>query len=252
MNKIIINDLEELRYGRREAINSLKTNIKFAGADVKVVAFTSCNPNEGKSTTCFDLARAFADAGSKCLLIDADMRKTVMLQRYNIDNQGQKVGGLTHYLSGQVALDNIINSTNVPNLYITLAGPLSPNPAELMSGTLIDELISKCRKIFDMIIIDTPPLGAVIDAAILAPKCDGVVIVAEANSTSARVAIGVKKQLEMAGCKILGCVLNKVPSTGTSYRYRYRYYGEYEYKADTEGGETKKKRVRTDRKKEDN
>ena len=249
MNKIIINDMEELRYGRREAINSLKTNIKFAGADVKVVAFTSCNPNEGKSTTCFDLARAFADAGSKCLLIDADMRKTVMLQRYNIDNQGQKVGGLTHYLSGQVALDNIINSTNVPNLYLTLAGPLSPNPAELMSGPLIDELISKCRKIFDMIIIDTPPLGAVIDAAILAPKCDGVVIVTEANSTSARVAIGVKKQLEMTGCKILGCVLNKVPSTGTSYRYRYRYYGEYEYKADPESGE--KKRVRTNRKKED-
>ena len=249
MNKIMINDLEELKYGRREAINSLKTNIKFAGADVKVVAFTSCNPNEGKSTTCFDLARAFADAGSKTLLIDADMRKTVMLQRYNIDNQGQKVGGLTHYLSGQVALDNIINSTNVPNLYLTLAGPLSPNPAELMSGPLIDELISKCRKIFDMIIIDTPPLGAVIDAAILAPKCDGVVIVAEANSTSARVAIGVKKQLEMTGCKILGCVLNKVPSTGTSYRYRYRYYGEYEYKADPESGE--KKRVRTNRKKED-
>ena len=249
MNKIMINDLEELKYGRREAINSLKTNIKFAGADVKVVAFTSCNPNEGKSTTCFDLARAFADAGSKTLLIDADMRKTVMLQRYNIDNQGQKVGGLTHYLSGQVALDNIINSTNVPNLYLTLAGPLSPNPAELMSGPLIDELISKCRKIFDMIIIDTPPLGAVIDAAILAPKCDGVVIVAEANSTSARVAIGVKKQLEMTGCKILGCVLNKVPSTGTSYRYRYRYYGEYEHKADPESGE--KKRVRTNKKKED-
>lgn len=249
MNKIMINDLEELKYGRREAINSLKTNIKFAGADVKVVAFTSCNPNEGKSTTCFDLARAFADAGSKTLLIDADMRKTVMLQRYNIDNQGQKVGGLTHYLSGQVALDNIINSTNVPNLYLTLAGPLSPNPAELMSGKLIDELISKCRKIFDMIIIDTPPLGAVIDAAILAPKCDGVVIVTEANSTSARVAIGVKKQLEMTGCKILGCVLNKVPSTGTSYRYRYRYYSEYEYKADPESGE--KKKVRTNRKKED-
>lgn len=248
MNKIIINDMEELRYGRREAINSLKTNIKFAGADIKVVAFTSCSPNEGKSTTCFDLARAFADAGSKTLLIDADMRKTVMLQRYNIDNQGQKVGGLTHYLSGQVALDNIINSSNVPNLYLTLAGPLSPNPAELLSGDLIDQLLNKCRQIFDMVIIDTPPLGAVIDAAIIAPKCDGVVLVTEANSTSARFAIGVKKQLELTGCKILGCVLNKVPSSGNAYRYRYRYYGEYEYST-TENGETRKKRVRTDRKK---
>ena len=69
MNKIILNDLEELRYGRREAINSLKTNIKFAGNDIKVVAITSCNPNEGKSTTCFDLAKAFADSGSKVLLV---------------------------------------------------------------------------------------------------------------------------------------------------------------------------------------
>lgn len=252
MNKIIINELEELKYGRREAINSLKTNIKFAGADVKVVAFTSCSPNEGKSTTCFDLAKAFADSGSKVLLIDADMRKTVMLQRYNIDNQGQKVGGLTHYLSGQVALENVLNATNVPNLYMVLAGPLSPNPAELLSGDLIDQLLAKCRQVFDMVIIDTPPLGAVIDAAIIAPKCDGVVIVTVANETSARVAMGVKKQLEMTNCKILGCVLNKVPASGNAYRYRYRYYGEYEYKggSEDEGEKTHRSRSRESRKKD--
>lgn len=241
MNKIILNDLEELQYGRREAINSLKTNIKFAGNDVKVVAVTSCNPNEGKSTTCFDLAKAFADSGSKVLLIDADMRKTVMLQRYKIDNQGQKVGGLTHYLSGQVSLDNILTATNVPNLFMVLAGPLSPNPAELLSGDAIDNLIAACRKVFDMIIIDTPPLGAVIDAAILAPKCDGVIILAEANSTSARVAIGVKKQLEMTDCKILGVILNKVPSSGNAYRYKYRYYGEY--KADDKESKGKRRKI---------
>lgn len=229
MNKLTINEFEELKYGRREAINSLKTNLKFAGEDVKVVAFTSCNPNEGKSTTCFDLAKAFADAGSKVLLIDADMRKTVMLQRYRIDKSGQDVEGLTHYLSGQTGLQNVINSTNVDNMYILLSGPLSPNPAELMSGTRVDELIKATRDVFDMVIIDTPPLGAVIDAAILAPKCDGVVIVAEANETSARTAMGVKKQLEMAGAKILGCVLNKVPSSGNAYRYRYKYYGKYGY-----------------------
>lgn len=240
MNKININEFEDLKYGRREAINSLKTNIKFAGANIKTVAFTSCNPNEGKSTTCFDLAKAFADAGSKVLLIDADMRKTVMLQRYRIDNQGQNVGGLTHYLSGQSTLEEIVNSTNVANLYVILAGPLSPNPAELLSGSRIDELLKACRNVFDMVIIDTPPLGAVIDAAIIAPKCDGVVIVAEANSTSARVAIGVKKQLEMTGCKILGCVLNKVPSTGSAYKYKYRYYGE---EKSEEKGESKKRNI---------
>ena len=227
MNRIFISELEDLKYGRREAINSLKTNVKFAGNDIKTVAFTSCNPNEGKSTTCFDLAKSFADAGSRVLLIDADMRKTVMLQRYRIENQGQKVGGLTHYLSGQAELEEIISSTNITNLYMVLAGPLSPNPAELLSSDKMDELIGICRELFDMVIIDTPPLGAVIDAAIIAPKCDGVVIVTEANGTSARVAIGVKKQLEMTDCKILGCVLNKVPSSGNAYKYKYRYYGEY-------------------------
>ena len=227
MNKILLIEFEDLKYGRREAINSLRTNVKFAGNDIKVVAFTSCNPNEGKSTTCFDLAKNFADAGSKVLLIDADMRKTVLLQRYRIENQGEKIGGLTHYLSGQADIENIVNSTNVPNLYMTLAGPLSPNPAELLTGKRMEEFIKACRNIFDMVIIDTPPLGAVIDAAIIAPKCDGVVLVTEANETSAKMAIGVKKQLEMTDCKILGCVLNKVPSTGNSYKYKYRYYGEY-------------------------
>lgn len=238
MNKININEFEDLKYGRREAINSLKTNLKFAGADIKVVAFTSCSPNEGKSTTCFDLAKSFADAGSKVLLIDADMRKTVMLQRYRIDNLGQKVEGLTHYLSGQATLEEIVNSTNVKNLYMILAGPISPNPAELLSGNRIEDLLKACRSVFDMVIIDTPPLGAVIDAAIIAPKCDGAVIVAEANVTSARVAIGVKKQLEMTGCKILGCVLNKVPTSGSAYRYRSKYYGKYygEYTADDKKG----------------
>ena len=241
MNRILLIDFEDLRYGRREAINSLKTNVKFAGTDIKVVTFTSCNPNEGKSTTCFDLAKAFADAGSKTLLIDADMRKTVMLQRYKIENQGEKIAGLTHYLSGQADIEHIVNSTNVPNLYLTLAGPLSPNPAELLSGTRMDEFIKACRNIFDMVIIDTPPLGAVIDAAMIGPKCDGVVLVTEANETSAKVAIGVIKQLEMTDCKILGCVLNKVPSSGNSYRYKYRYYGKYygEYKADNEGGKSR-------------
>lgn len=88
MTKIYLTNVDELKYGRREAINSLKTNVKFAGNDIKIISFTSCNPNEGKSTVCFDLAKAFADAGEKVLLIDADMRKTVLVQRYRIDNRG--------------------------------------------------------------------------------------------------------------------------------------------------------------------
>lgn len=238
MNTITINELEELKYGRREAINSLRTNLKFAGTDIKIVVFTSCFPNEGKSTVTFDLAKAFADAGSKTLLVDADMRKTVMLQRHRIKNQGQRISGLTHYLSGQAEMESILNETNIDNLFVALAGPISPNPAELLTGEPIDEFITYCRNNFDIVIIDTPPLGSVIDAAIIAPKCDGVVLVTEANATSARMAISVKKQLEMTDCKILGVVLNKVPATAN--QYKYRYYGEY--KADTDENNKKKEK----------
>ena len=226
MYNIVFDELEELRYGRREAINSLKTNLRFAGNDIRVVAFTSTNQNEGKSTVCFDLAKAYADNGEKVLLIDADMRKTVMMQRYSIEGS-RDAGGLTHYLSGQRALNDVICTTNIENLFLIMAGPLSPNPTELLHGGNFEVLLRKLRPAFDIIIVDTPPIGAVIDAAIIAPKCDGVIIVIEANETSSRALISVKKQLEMTKSKILGCVLNKVTSGSSQYRYRNKYYGEY-------------------------
>lgn len=231
MNSIVLKGIEDLKYGRREAINSLKTNIRFAGTNVKVVGFTSCGPNEGKSTVSFDVARAFAESGERVLLVDADMRKSVMVQRHKIDNKGHKIGGLTHYLSGQSRMSDIVASTNVNGLYMVLSGPYSANPTELLDGRRFDAFLDEARDKFDVVIIDTPPLGAVIDSAIIAPKCDGVVIVMESGVTSARAANDVVRQLEMTDCKILGCVLNKVPTKGKAYSYRYKYYGKYgEYK----------------------
>ena len=108
---------------------------------------------------------------------------------------------------------------------IILSGPLSPNPTALFSEKMFDVLLKTLRASYDFVIIDTPPLGAVIDAAVIAPKCDGAIIVLEANATNSRAAINVKKQLEMAGSNILGVVLNKVPVK--SGNYYYKYYGEY-------------------------
>lgn len=227
MNKVVLRGIEDLKYGRREAINSLKTNIRFAGTNVKVVEFTSCGPNEGKSTVSFDVARAFAESGERVLLVDADMRKSVLVQRYKVDNGGQNIGGLTHYLSGQNRISDIVISTDVQGLYMVLSGPYSPNPTELLDGRRFDDFLKEARDKFDMVIIDSPPLGAVIDSAIIAPKCDGVVIVMESGGTSARAASDVIKQLEMTDCKILGGVLNKVPTKGKAYSYKYKYYGEY-------------------------
>jgi capsular exopolysaccharide synthesis family protein len=232
-----------------ESIRNLRANLSFSSVDkgLKSLLVTSTNASEGKSFVSSNLATAYAQAGMNVVLIDGDLRKGRLHRVFKLRN----VRGFSDLLIDKKSrsYDKYLKETAVEGLTVITRGTCPPNPSELLGSTRAKGVIKKLLEQFDMVIIDTPPLGAVIDAAILAPKCDGVVIVAEANSTSARVAIGVKKQLEMTGCKILGCVLNKVPSTGTSYRYRYRYYDEYEYKADPESGE--KKRVKTNRKKED-
>ena len=227
-NKIIFNNLEKLEYGQREAFNSLRTNLQFCGADLKVLLFTSCTPNEGKSTITFELARSMAENSKKVVLVDADLRKSVMLSRYKAQAADKKVGGLSHYLSKQAGLEDVLFGTNIPNLDVILTGPLSPNPTELLGGPLFRELITYLRKSYDAVIVDSPPLGSVIDAAVMAPCCDGAVLVIEAGVTSHRLAVNVKKQLEMANCRILGAVLNKVKRDNSRYYYyKYKHYGEY-------------------------
>lgn len=224
-NKIIFNNLEEMDYARREAFNSLRTNLQFCGADLKTILFTSCSPNEGKSTITFELARSMAENKKKVVLVDADLRRSVILGRYKAQATDKKVGGLSHYLSKQAKISDVLCETNIPGFDIILTGPLSPNPTELLGGKLFVELLEMLRESYDMVIIDSPPLGSVIDAAVIAPYCDGAVLVIESNATSHRLAVNVKKQLEMADCKILGAVLNKVKRENS--RYYYKYYGEY-------------------------
>lgn len=224
-NKIILNNLEEPEYGKREAFNSLRTNLQFCGADLKTFLFTSCCPDEGKSTITFELARSMTENGKKVVLVDADLRKSVMLKRYKAQATQKKIRGLSHYLSKQAELSDIINETNIPGLHLVLTGPLTPNPTELLEGERMEQLLEHLRADFDAVIIDSPPLGSVIDAALLAPRCDGVVLVVECNATSYRVAVDVKKQLEVTGCRILGTVLNKVKVEDQKY---YKYYGDYQ------------------------
>lgn len=224
--KIVFNELEELDYGRREAFNSLRTNLQFSGADIKTVLFTSCRPDEGKSTVSFLLARSMAEMGKRVIYVDADLRKSVTINRYKATRERGPISGLSHYLSSQAGISDIICETNIPGMNIIVTGPLSPNPTELLNGELFADLIETLRDAYDMVIIDAPPLGSVIDAAVIAPRCDGVVLVVEANGTSRRAALEVKKQIEMTGCRILGVVLNKIKVEKSRYYKYYKYYGE--------------------------
>ena len=160
------------------------------------------------------------------LLIDADIRKSVLVSRYQLEDE---VCGLSQYLSGQKPLEEIRYATSVENLHMIFSGPYSPNPAELLEEELFGALIRQMRQEYDYLIIDTPPMGNLIDGAIVGRQCDGAVMVVESGAVSYRLEQRVKNQLEKSGCRILGVVLNKIDPEYNSYGYYTRYgkYGKY-------------------------
>lgn len=226
MQKIAIRSMEKLDFRTKEAYKTLRTNLSFAGKNVKVISLTSCTPNEGKTSVSFQLAMSLAEGGWKTILVDADLRKSVLRGRYKASREKF---GLSHYLSGQTPLDEAVCETNVENFHIIFAGPVPPNPSELLGNDNFREMIKKLREEYDYVVIDTPPLGSVIDSAVVSTNCDGAVIVVESNAVSYRFAQNVKEQLEKAGVRILGCVLNKVnmSSKGHYGKYYEKYYGSY-------------------------
>lgn len=236
MNKITFQEVTELDYSGNEAYNALRTNIQFCGDDKKVIAFTSSYPDEGKSTLVFRLSQAMARTGKKVLLIDADIRKSVLANRYKADKQ---VKGLTEYLSGQCKINEIVYATNFEGMDVVFTGPIAPNPSELLGGEMMGELLNLARSQYDYTFIDCPPLGAVIDAAVIAQRCDGAIIVIETENVSYKIVDRVKKQLEQSKVKILGAVLNKIDmETKSKYggyygQYGYGHYGEYGHHEET-------------------
>lgn len=226
MQKIAIRAVEKLDFRTKEAYKTLRTNLSFAGKNIKVVALTSCTPNEGKTSLSFQLGMSLAEGGWKTVMVDADLRKSVLRGRYKANHEKF---GLSHYLSGQSDLEDTLCETNIENFHIIFAGPVPPNPSELLGSDNFKEMVKQLREEYDYVIIDTPPLGSVIDGAVVAACCDGAVIVIESNAVSYRFVQGVKEQLEKAGVRILGCVLNKVNLSSKSYygKYYEKYYGSY-------------------------
>ncbi len=225
MQQVFLGELHSLDYKSNEAYKSLRTNIRFCGSDVRVICFTSSIPNEGKSNVSFQLAVSFAESGKKVLFLDADLRKSVIIGRYKPDIA---VNGLTQYLTGQNELEEIIYTTNIEHMDIVFTGPVPPNPAELLGCTAFTEMLLTLRREYDYIVIDTPPLGSVIDSVVVAEQCDGVVFVIEAGAISYKFALRVKEQLQKGKVRILGVVLNKVNTKLADYKYYGRKYGKYQ------------------------
>ena len=222
MEKAILNDIRKQDYFYVENIKTLRTNLQFCGKDMKTVVITSCYPNEGKSNIALSLAQELGRIGKKVLLLDADIRKSTYQSRYLVD---MEIKGLSQYLSGQIGGHGIIYSTNFPNMHMVFAGPTAPNPSELLSDDNFTLLLEEARECYDYVLVDTPPMTSVIDAAIVAKECDGAILVIESDAVSFKVAQKAKVQLEKSGCRILGAVLNKVDVKKD--KYYSKYYGKY-------------------------
>lgn len=231
MESAVLRQVKEQNYMMKESLRALKTNLQFCGDDVKTVLITSSVPNEGKSTVAMDLARSLTESGKRVLLIDTDMRKSVLVSRLRAKSEkGGEICGLSHYLSGQRALDEVLYATNIPNLFLIFAGPSVPNPTEILEKKYFEKLIRFGRDTFDYVLIDCAPIGAAIDAAVVAKHCDGAIIVIAQGMAGARMIGSVRKQLEASGVRILGAVLNKVKMKKSGYGYGYgygKYYGSY-------------------------
>lgn len=229
MESVSLGKVQEQGYTMKESLRALKTNIQFCGDDVKAILVTSSIPNEGKSTVTENLARSLTESGKRVLLIDTDMRKSVLVGRLRARSMGGgEIFGLSHFLSGQKQLDEVLYATDIPKLFMVFAGPSVPNPTEILEKKYFKELIDFGKEHFDYVLLDCAPLGAAIDAAVIAKQCDGAMIVVGQGMASGRMVNNTKKQLELSGVRILGVVLNKVKMKKKGYGSYYGgYYGSY-------------------------
>lgn len=218
MERIEVSRFLPKEFHTAEAVKALRTNLMFYGEDVKAVALTSFSEAEGKSTLAFQLAASLAQTGKRVLLLDADLRKSVLPVKLRLR---EKVDGLSDYLSGAANVSDLLCQTDIKGFYILFAGGRVPNAAEALVGNRFKKLISALRDTFDYIIVDTAPIGQVIDCAVVAPELDGVLMVIDATNNSYKLERRAKSQLEKSGARILGAILNRV-----DVRDNGRYYGK--------------------------
>jgi polysaccharide biosynthesis transport protein len=215
-----------------EAFRGVRTALYFSTKDEfhQAIQVTSPEPGDGKTTLASNLAIAIAQSGKRVLLIDADMRRPRIDKLFSIPN----AEGLSTILDGKTLLENgVVAIDDIPNLYILTSGPAPTNPSEQLTGERFAELLEECKEQFDVVLVDTPPLLPVTDAAVVAPRVDGVILALKLAKNARIQAVRAMEILGNLNCKVLGVVVNGRPDRRGYGRYgRYGYSGAY-YGADS-------------------
>lgn len=245
MKTLTLNHIVELPYGVQEAMNRLRVNFGFCGKEFKKVIITSSLPDEGKSFISFHLWRMLAESGKRVVLVDADIRRSMLRSIYQLSAEDSEFAGLAHYLSGQVELNEVVYATNLENAFLVPVVYTISNPALLLQNGRMEEMLNKLAEAFDYVLVDTPPLANVSDGEMIASICDGALLVVRSGTTTRSVVATSIKQLARANCRLMGTVLSRVERENSKYYYK-QYYGYgygYGYGEESDG-EHKKRRSR--------
>ncbi len=210
-----------------ECCRSIRTNILFMSPDrpLRTMVVTSPSPQEGKTTTAINLGVTMAEAGGRVLIVDTDMRRPRLHRSFGVPNQT----GISTVIVGKATLEEAIKRTDVPNLDVLTCGPVPPNPSELLHTDRFRAVLADCAKLYDRIILDSPPTSAVTDPAVLGNLTDGVVLVVKAGETTRDSAMHARRQLASAKARLFGVVVNAIDFSNPAYGYEYYYRNYYRY-----------------------
>jgi len=237
-------DLINLRYPRlsiSEDYRTARTSILLSQAEnpPKTILFTSCMPQEGKTSTVANMAISFSQLHERVLIIEADLRRPRLHKIFKVRN----VKGLSGYLTGKAGLKDAIQMTSVENVWLLPCGPIPPNPVELINSKKMRNMIEAVREVFDVVLIDSPPLLAVVDTVIISSFVDGTVIVIHVGKTTRKPFLNAVAKLRQARAKIMGVVFNKLSVEKRNYQYMdyYHYYPPSSYGTEGQEAEGEKK-----------
>jgi len=215
-------------YFINEAFNTLSINLRFSGPDRKVITMTSCYENEGKSFTVLQLAQHLCQDGKRVIVVDADMRKSMIVAKYT---ELTGIKGLSELLSEMATLDETLyHVDNIPGMDIIFSGDYPPNPCVLLGNHRFNDLIAQFREQYDYVLIDNAPLVPVVDALLCAKVSDGVVLIVNRGKVRQKVLHTVVGQIEQSGAELIGVILNDNGKKKSRFGFRRRSKsGTYSY-----------------------